>query len=92
MKTRKSKWSEIFDTHYGKLYGYPKSPCQVSEKFIIGKVKISRHYTNQIAVGQALLKYILPKYVCKIADEVYYFMLYSMLFYGISKGGQQGYR
>ena len=55
MKMWKSKWSQIFDTRCGKPYRYPKSPCQVSEKFIIGKVKISRHYTNQIAVGQALL-------------------------------------
>ena len=55
MKMWKSKWSQIFDTRCGIPYRYPKSPCQVSEKIIIWKVKISRHYTNQIAVGQALL-------------------------------------
>ena len=55
MKTRKSKWSEIFDTHCGKLYGYLKSPCQVSEKFIIGKVDCNRGYPSWSQDEQVLL-------------------------------------
>ena len=55
MKTRKSKWSKIFDTHCGKLHGYLKSPCQVSEKFIIGKVDCNRGYPSWNQDEQVLL-------------------------------------
>ena len=63
MKTRKSKWSEIFDTHYGKLYAYPKSPCQVSEKFIIGKVDCFRGWANRRQKEQVLLLFGMLMYV-----------------------------
>ena len=38
-----------------KLYGYPKSPCQVSEKFIIGKVDCNRGYPSWSQDEQVLL-------------------------------------
>ena len=37
-----------FDTRCGESYGYPKCPCQVSKKYIIGKVDSSfaRHHSR----------------------------------------------
>ena len=41
MKSWISKSFQNFDTHCGESYGYPKCPCQVSKKYIIGKVDSS---------------------------------------------------
>ena len=60
MKTWKSKLSLMFDTHCGKLLGYPECTCKVSKKFINGKVKIRRTRTIWRRDEQTLLDFWKP--------------------------------